>query len=382
MMKNRFSFILTILTISFIFVNLIIQQTFAEDSSAQAEMVKVIEVQGKGDGKSARASDDAIQDALRKAVEQAVGVYVQSDTLTENYKLVYDKILTNAKGFVKEYKKIREWTDDDFTHILINAKVSLGDIREDNSAISLIYELVGSPRIMVIGSEKINENKTDTDLVQIALEEALKTKNFTLIDKSQIEQVKTRDVEINLDDYDKAAALGKRLNADIVINYKANVDYSGKQDISGISFDRYKTIITARMVASDSAELLGTAEITHSGGAAGNEAAKTTLSQASKKIPDIVIDKLLKGWKNCPNRVELFVKVTDWQEASNLMKSLKKIRFVSKVTEPSMTKNIAYFQITGFIKGPALATKLSELEKSKLKIINVSPNRIDAEIVK
>lgn len=47
------------------------------------------------------ARDKAIDDALRKAVEQAVGTLVSSDTMAENYKVIHDKILAQQQVMLK-----------------------------------------------------------------------------------------------------------------------------------------------------------------------------------------------------------------------------------------------------------------------------------------
>ncbi len=47
---------------------------------------------------------DAENDALRLAVEKTLGVLVDSETLTENAAVVRDKIYTQSRGFVTDYK--------------------------------------------------------------------------------------------------------------------------------------------------------------------------------------------------------------------------------------------------------------------------------------
>ena len=59
------------------------------------------------------ARDKAIEDALRKAVEQAVGAMVSSETVTQNYELLSDKILSKSKGYVRSYKIATEKKGDD-----------------------------------------------------------------------------------------------------------------------------------------------------------------------------------------------------------------------------------------------------------------------------
>jgi len=50
-------------------------------------------------GQSAVSYDDARQQALREAIERVCGVYVRSDSRTENFVLTLDQICTKAAGF-------------------------------------------------------------------------------------------------------------------------------------------------------------------------------------------------------------------------------------------------------------------------------------------
>src|SRR5262245_58225033 len=57
------------------------------------------------------AHDKAIEDALRRAVEQAVGTMVESETATQNYELLSDKIYSRSQGYVKNYDVLSENTE-------------------------------------------------------------------------------------------------------------------------------------------------------------------------------------------------------------------------------------------------------------------------------
>ena len=61
---------------------------------------KEVIAEGVGD-----SHDNAIKDAFRNAVRQVVGVYVDSETLVKNDKLVDDKILTLSNGFINDYSE-------------------------------------------------------------------------------------------------------------------------------------------------------------------------------------------------------------------------------------------------------------------------------------
>jgi hypothetical protein len=57
-----------------------------------------------GEGMTAAAAQ---ADAFRNAISQAVGVYVQADTLVQDYVTKSDKIRTSSKGFIKSFQKIK-----------------------------------------------------------------------------------------------------------------------------------------------------------------------------------------------------------------------------------------------------------------------------------
>src|SRR5262245_65731538 len=71
----------------------------------------------------AAARDKAIEDALRRAVEQAVGTIVESETAVENYQLLSDKIYSHSSGYVKDYKVVSEKTEGGLVRVTVAANV-------------------------------------------------------------------------------------------------------------------------------------------------------------------------------------------------------------------------------------------------------------------
>lgn len=64
-------------------------------SPSEAAMVTVT-----GQGSSERA---AVKAALRQAIEQQIGVMVDSRSYVTNYKLIYDRVYTQSDGYIKSY---------------------------------------------------------------------------------------------------------------------------------------------------------------------------------------------------------------------------------------------------------------------------------------
>jgi serine/threonine-protein kinase len=122
--------------------------------------------------------DDLRRDAQRQAIEKAVGVYVESNTLVENYLLIEDKVLSKSKGLIKQ---ILEQTaprlgEDGLMHMQIKAEVFITEVKtalqtlSRENRLSLIKEH-GNPTISVAvvvrdakrSSEDIPENSSIAD---------------------------------------------------------------------------------------------------------------------------------------------------------------------------------------------------------------------------
>src|SRR5574341_2097406 len=100
------------------------------------------------------ARDQAIDDAMRKAVQQALGTYVKSETLVENFQLVSDQILSWSAGYVKKYNILRERRTPDNTYeVEMQAVVNLTDLRTDDDALAKLIEKE-NPRVMVMIAEQ------------------------------------------------------------------------------------------------------------------------------------------------------------------------------------------------------------------------------------
>ncbi len=103
----------------------------------------------------ASARDKAIDDALRKAVEQAVGTMVSSETVTENYQVLSDKIYSKAKGYVKNYRILSEGKEDGGVYsVKVQAKVATGNLENDVEGILAVLRAKNMPRVLVMISEQ------------------------------------------------------------------------------------------------------------------------------------------------------------------------------------------------------------------------------------
>lgn len=98
---------------------------------AAASEAKVLTVWGEAAVTTDRAADRerALANGRRSALEQVVGVFVSSKTLTQNAQVVEDRIYTHAEGFINNVEVLQEERRD--THRLqIRASVSLTPVTD------------------------------------------------------------------------------------------------------------------------------------------------------------------------------------------------------------------------------------------------------------
>ena len=105
-------------------------------------------------GRADVARDIALEDALRRAVEQVIGTMVESETLVQNFQLISDKIYTQTKGYVTNYQVVSERRDGELFRVTVKAAVDAGHLQADLQALGLLYRRMNKPRVMIIVAER------------------------------------------------------------------------------------------------------------------------------------------------------------------------------------------------------------------------------------
>lgn len=119
----------------FIFVVLLL---FANISYAQQ-----VTVTGIGDDK-----DKAVKDALRTAVEQVIGVYINSNTVVSKSQVELDKIYAASEGYINDFRVLRTAYKGDKCHVQVRVDVDTEPNSKLLSDLQLTY-LLDNPSIMV-----------------------------------------------------------------------------------------------------------------------------------------------------------------------------------------------------------------------------------------
>lgn len=105
---------------------------------------------------------DAENDALRAAVENTVGVLVDSETLVQNSILISDQIYTQSRGFVNDYTVLSREQVGDIWRVTINATVDdqpNSKLMNELTRLGIINVQLRNPKIAVyVPEQHLNYN--------------------------------------------------------------------------------------------------------------------------------------------------------------------------------------------------------------------------------
>jgi len=131
--------------------------------AARAAEPVVVEATGEAavtGGSKQLARDRATEDALRRAVEQAAGTLVASETEVRSSQLVRDRILTRASGYVQSYDLLGTQESAGAVQVRVRARVVRDKLAGDLAAIGLTLARKGMPRVaLLVAEQRIDEVK-------------------------------------------------------------------------------------------------------------------------------------------------------------------------------------------------------------------------------
>ncbi len=284
------------------------------------------------------ARDKAINDALRNAVEEGLGVLIKSETQVENYELVADKIRAQAKGYVKNYEVVRERKDEDagLYRVWVKATVSLGKLEDDLEAMGILVREVGKPRLAVV---------LDNEDLTYQVEDYLNKQGFPLVDLETVKKTLKTDELTLLADADKATLrkLGALVGVDIVITGKASVKHEKKKlPYSKEPKDFYTVKVRAKAVEALTGEVLAVASVERSVPFSEAQAVKLTGDSAARELASEIVDK----WQKRENVIYLVLKKATPKKMGRIRARIaERVRGVKEVIERGVAGGYGVIEI-------------------------------------
>lgn len=378
----------------------------SSSASAKGTKVKATGVAAIYRGDTAAARDKAIQDAQRKAVEQAVGTLVSSQTVTENFQLLSDKIYSRAKGYVRSYRVLSTKTEDGAVQVEIEAEVSSGNLKNDLDGILAVLQAKNLPRVLVMVTEQnvgsvsgqgwwqqaggpVNKvSKVDLGAAENAIVDALGQKGFPMVDRQALQgkisvgKALTTEEPSDADIKEFAAGTG----AEVVIVGKAIANDIGP--IMGTKMHSLRGNISLRALALDNGRILATSTQTGTVGHIDPTTGGTSvLGKVARKASDDLLQKILKQWETevaGASTVHLTIKNVQKSKHRRLISGFiaNEIRGVQDVRQRGFRNKVAEFEVELTGNADNLAEELEEkqFDGFKLEINEITATTVTATI--
>lgn len=355
-----------------------------------------------------RVRDEAIRDALRRAVEIGVGTVVQAESLMKNYEVLRDKVWTKTKGYVVSYNVIKESRDNDFYRVTVKAMVDFLTLGQSLNSLGIEISLFGNPRVVSIVKEWVCENElgqAPTCVEQPFSVAGDEVRNgflragFTVLDESQLDKISDPNLLEQAAKGDAKAAVGiaRALGADLAIAGNVRVEPAGTITAGTFTWHKATATLSLQIVLQDTGEILSavveTAAATTTSFAT---AAKGAIDRVTNAVlPQLVIETIAKlNFQRTEKNREIKLLVSGihtFAEASHVVQALKAMREAEEVYFRTYDNNTLTVDIRFLGPSTALAQALEspgfktilqrELnESADTKVLSVAYSTVQAEI--
>jgi hypothetical protein len=347
-------------------------------------------------GNSAVARDKAIDDALRKAVEQAVGTLVSSDTMSENYKVIHDKIIAQTAGYVEQYKILSERADGNLFRVKIRAEIGKANLLNDLRALGLLHIQKEKPKVMMLFEEQVGglygtTSWRNVGQAESSLMEKFIDAGFNVVDAQTVKANISRDKALRIleGDNSAAAAEGLKYGSQIVITGKAFSKNAGGP-LLGTRMQSIQATLQARVVRTDTGKVISSRSKTGTkahidelqGGA-------LAIKEASEKLADVLMQDIARQWSSevygRSQEIALMISgLVSYRHLSAIKRFLsKETQGVRAVHQKSFTGGVAELMLDYGGKSSNIADNLANRKFSgfRLEPTNVTPNRVDVKAV-
>lgn len=287
--------------------------------------------------------DEAERDALRNAVEQAVGTLVDSATLVQNNLLINDEIYTQSRGYITNYTVMsQKMTNDGTYEVTINADVDTNPnskLMNELTRLGIINRQLRDPKIAVVIPEYHIRARVPDPAGETAVIRKLIDAGFSRItDISDVRYNLNKLSAITKEDMENIA---RSRNVDILIVGEAFSE--GVGDVGKFLPTGGNTgIISCKARLEAKIFIAKTGQIISANGTYGTAAdltefiaGKKALNDAGEKMGDYIVEKLLNYGSSTRQNLEVIVAVTDFNKVNAINSAIQKIRGVesSMVTD-------------------------------------------------
>ncbi|MFH1747751.1 MAG: hypothetical protein ABIG44_12005 [Planctomycetota bacterium] len=349
--------------------------------------------------------DDALKQALRRALEQGAGVQIASYSQTQDFVLVRDTIYSRAAGIISDYRVIEaQPTAGGAYRLTIEAVVRPDTVAATWGEVRNLLDQIGRPKIMVWIDERIDGHPQPDSIVESRIEQMFIKIGFDLVTHQALgapsppEATDIRDRR-NLS---RLQQMARQAGAHILIRGTANADRAGLENIHGqIPAAFYNCDVQARIYYTDTGQLLASESVpsTRRGVRARNEfspqAAREALVEATFPLdnnaprPPALATKLyeavMEQWSmqiSAGGNIELLASPLNFEAYLKLKQDLHELEGIHTV-DGDFNTDCAQLRIRTALSAATLAERLTKPPfATRLEVTELKLNCIRVRVLK
>ncbi len=363
----------------FIYLLAITSSILSAEYSFANEKSKTVVTTGVAMAGQPNSRRNAIEDALRNAVEETMGTIVSVGLLVENKAIVNEKILSRTVGYIHDYKVYAEEEKGGLYRVKIEATVKLGKVREDMKAAGLLMKRKQMPRLMVITMPRtdpqvISPGKQYVDSAAGVVEEVFLKEKFSIVDINQhISKQKLAQATANRD---KLIALARDTGAELLALVDATRYFERNVNLYGSNYPIFRSDIQLRVLET------GTGKVIYSGSRQGEPSASMdAIYEAGRELANAAIESILQKWSSDVNNAttyKLTIARVDFSNLEKLEKQIRNISGVDNLYRRAFDAGQGRFDIEYRGSADDLIKKLTGINSPNLSITGMSQQTIEA----
>ncbi len=352
-----------------------------------------IVVEGRAPGVTDNAMEQAKLDALRRAVEQACGAFINAQSQAGNYALVYDKVISEPLGYVEQFEVLDQHFADGVSICKIKAIVSKADFELEWARLAHTIEAEDNPRCMVIVSERNDtEGKTQPKInavCQSVIERFFLDRGLQLIDKLGIDDSRERDITLAVlkDDVKKLAAVAASLRADVVIFGNAEARRAGSSEVAGVRLFKWTATINIRAYNADTAQLLMSNSYSTTYSSVNHVAGDDALRRCAEQHVPGILREIGEAWRkrqNVRRSVQVVLENCSRDEYKTFEAALRDVTGVQTVRMRELVSGTCNVEVDWSYDVESLVSRIEELklEGTSYHVTEQTHGKVTFKIVK
>lgn len=329
---------------------------------------------------------DAEKDALRNAVENALGALIDSETLVKNNMVIQDNIYRQSTGFVRSYEVVDKSQTDSVWRVTVRAVIDTNpDSKLMNELTRLgLIRVLRNPKIAVLIEDYDAWRDRNSFVTQNAVVKEFLTAGFTnMVDVGEERKKYNNLLMMTADDYRTMASLWKADYLVIGKVFAENVGDVGKflEDRKRLGIQSCHARVEARLYVAQTGQIIAAdgkavsaADVSE--GAAMHKAA----TNAAAKMGQYLVEQILNYASGVHQQVELVVRVSDFDKLNRVKHTLVNMPSAKDVILAEYANSTGKFRLTFGGSPQAIYQAMQDSEDYKVKLSSMDYNVLVVDV--